>query len=105
MCNKKKKKAVIANPVNVYVLLREGKQSHLAENTKEIVRPLGSWSQSGVRTDKGVVAERSFVNIVERAHFLISRVFPKENVKKKVNMSNKILRSGMEPAAPILIES
>lgn len=52
------------------------RQAYLVENPKEIVRPLGSWSQSGIGTDKGVVAKGSFVNIVERAYFLISRVFP-----------------------------
>lgn len=63
----------VTNSANVYVLSRAGgRQPYLVENTKEIVRPLGSWSQSGIRTDKGVVAKGSFVNVVERANFLIS---------------------------------
>ena len=57
-------------------------QDYLVENTEEVVRPLGSWSQGGIRAHKGVVAEGSFVNIVERAHFLISRVFPREKLRK-----------------------
>lgn len=54
-------------------------QSYLVENTKEVVWPLGSWIQSGIRTDKGIVAEGFFVNVVKGAYFLISRVFPTES--------------------------
>lgn len=55
---------------------------YLVENTKEVVGSLGSRSQGGIHTHKRVVAKGSFVNIVERADFLISRVFPKENGEK-----------------------
>lgn len=46
--------------------------AYLIEYTKEIVRPLGSWREGGICADEGVVAKWSFVNIVERTHFLIS---------------------------------
>lgn len=63
----------VTKSVNVSFLSREsGRSLYLVENTEEIVRPLGSWSQRCIRTDKRVVAEGSFVNVVERAHFLVS---------------------------------
>ena len=66
------------------------RQTHLVENPKEIVRPLGSWSQRGVHAHEGVAAKRSLVDIVERADFLIRRVFPKNKKKEQrnVNVSN-----------------
>lgn len=76
---------------------------YLAENTKEVVRPLGSWSERGVHTDEGVVAEGGFVNVVEGAHFLISRVFPKPN-GRKVDVSKRDAGAVMEPAALLLAE-
>lgn len=66
------------------------RRTYLVENTKEIIRSLGSWSQSGIHADKGVIAKGSFVNIVERADFLISRVLPGEN-REKATVSNQIL--------------
>lgn len=71
---------ILNNPVDVYVA---SQQLYLVENTKEVVRPLGSWSQSGIRTHKGVVAKWRLVNVVEGADFLIGRIFPGENWKKK----------------------
>jgi len=88
---------ILNNPVDVYVA---SQQLYLVENTKEVVRPLGSWSQSGIRTHKGVVAKWRLVNVVEGADFLIGRIFPGENwKKKKCNMRKKIKLSGMKPAA------
>lgn len=70
----------VTNLANVFTPSRGGAgQLYLVENTKEIVRPLGSWSQSGIRTDKRVVSKGSFVNVVERADLLVSRVFPRDN--------------------------
>lgn len=49
---------------------------YLVENAKEIVGPLGSWSDGSICTDERVVAKGSLVHIVEGAHFLIGRVLP-----------------------------
>lgn len=56
---------------------------YLLQDPKKVVRPLGSWGESRIHTDKRVVAKGSLVNVVKRADFLVSRVFPREDRREK----------------------
>lgn len=79
-----KKKQQRRSTTRIWTRFCPGRTPYLFQDPEKVVRPLGPWGESRVHADKRVVAEGCLVDVVKRADFLVSRVFPGEDRREKV---------------------